>query len=237
MTDSSTLCRGIAAVVPCYNAGARLRPVVEGLLRVTDLVWVVDDGSTDGAVNALRGLPVHILSLSPNRGKGHALLAGFRDALAEDAVEAVVVVDADGQHDPAEIPALVKALREGGADLVIGQRSFGQGHVPWRSRLGNRLTALITLILLRWRIPDTQSGFRLHRRTFLEAVTASIGGGRYETEMEILVKAVREGWRIVSVPVRTIYETGNPSSHFGPVRDSVRIYRTLFRAAVRRAPR
>jgi glycosyltransferase involved in cell wall biosynthesis len=224
-----TRCPGIAAVVPCYNAGTRLLPVLQHLLKVVDTVWVVDDGSTDGAAENLQSLPVQVLAFPKNRGKGYALLEGFRAALAVETVKAVVVVDADGQHDPAEIPRLVDALRDHDADLVIGARSFQEGRVPWRSRFGNRLTALIACVLLRRHIPDTQSGFRLHRRAFLEAVTTSIPGGRYETEMEILVKAVREHWKIVNVPIRTIYETGNPSSHFGPVRDSVRIYLRLLR--------
>jgi len=81
-------------------------------------------------------------------------------------------------------------------------------------------------------VPDTQSGYRLHGRRFLQNVLPTLAGGRYETEMELLVRAVRGGYRVVASPIRTIYEEGNASSHFGKVRDSARIYARLFRTVL-----
>lgn len=222
--------RVVAGVVPCYNAGGRVRPVVERLAGLLEQVIVVDDGSTDGAVEALRDLPVQILTFSKNRGKGHALLAGFRHALTTPDIEAVCVLDADGQHNPEEIPRLFDVFRREGADLVIGTRTFDQRLAPWRSRFGNRVTVVITAWLLGRRLEDTQCGFRLLSRRFAEAVTASVSGGRYETEMEVVVKAIREGYRVASAPITTIYEEGNKSSHFNKLRDSVLIYARLLRA-------
>lgn len=221
----------LAVVVPCYNAGDKLRPVVEGALRVTPHVVVVDDGSTDGAVDAVRGLPVHMVAFSENRGKGEALIVGFGTALEEPDIDCVAVVDADGQHDTAELPKLYEAFRNQRADLLIGMRTFEQEHVPWASWLGNRCTAALSGLLLRRSIPDTQSGFRLHSRRFLEDVVAHIPGGRYETEMAILIRAVHGAYTIASVPIRTIYDPGNTSSHFRKVRDSWRVWRVLFSAS------
>lgn len=221
----------LAVVVPCYNAGARVRPVAEGLLELVDRVLVVDDGSTDGSIESLEGLPVRIVALPRNQGKGFAMLEGFRAALENPDITCVAIVDADGQHDPKEIPALFDTFLREDADLVIGSRTFDLEQVPWRSRLGNELTALLTGLLLRRKVPDTQSGFRLHSRRFLEDVLATVHAGRYETEMEILVKAVRQGYTFVPAPIATIYEEGNPSSHFSKLRDSFRIYRRLFVAA------
>jgi glycosyltransferase involved in cell wall biosynthesis len=226
----------LAAVVPCYNVGERVRPVVERLTELSDHVFLVDDGSTDGAVEGLRDLPAHIIVLQENRGKGNAMLQGFRAALELPQVTHVAIVDADGQHDPSELPRLFEAVANGGADFVIGSRSFGMGHVPLRSRLGNQLTALITRILLKRPVPDTQSGYRLHSRRLLEDVLANVSGGRYETEMEILVLAVRKGYKVASVPIKTIYEEGNPASHFNKLKDSFRIYRSLFRAVGKHRP-
>jgi glycosyltransferase involved in cell wall biosynthesis len=223
----------VAALVPCYNAGHRVRPVIEGLLQQVDLVVVVDDGSTDEAVENLRELPVRIVTFAQNQGKGKALLAGFREALAAPEIDAVAVVDADGQHDPRELPGLYKTFREQNADLVIGSRKFDLERVPWRSRFGNVLTRNLTRCILGQRIPDTQSGYRLHSRRLLEDVLATVQGGRYETEMEILVVAVRRGYRVVPSPIETIYEEGNPSSHFNKLRDSFLIYRRLFQTALR----
>ena len=164
------------------------------------------------------------------------MLTGFRAALETPYVTHVAIVDADGQHDPSEIPNLYQAVADQNADLVIGSRSFGLEHVPWRNRLGNRLTALLTRLLLKQPVPDTQSGYRLHSRRLLEDIAANIPGGRYETEMEILVLAVRKGYRVVPVPIQTIYEEGNPASHFNKLKDSYKIYRSLFRAARRFRP-
>ncbi|NIA12469.1 MAG: glycosyltransferase [Nitrospiraceae bacterium] len=218
----------LAVVIPCYNAGEKLRPVVEGALCVTEHVVVVDDGSTDGGVDAIRDLPARIETQPENRGKGEALIMGFRTALNEPAIDCVAVVDADGQHDTAELSALYEGFRSQKADLLIGMRTFGQQNVPWASWFGNRCTAALSALLLRCRIPDTQSGFRLHSRRFLEDIIAHIPGGRYETEMAILIRAVRGGYTIASLPIRTLYDPGNASSHFRKVRDSWRVWRVLF---------
>ncbi len=220
----------ITAIVPCFNAGDRVRPVAEGILNQLPSLIIVDDGSTDQSIESLRDLPLDILSLTPNRGKGHALLAGFRRALENPACACICVLDADGQHDPAEIPRLYEAFRNTGADLVIGTRIFSGGHIPLRSRFGNKVTIFATALLLRHRLPDTQCGFRLLSRDFAERVVAAIEGGRYETEMAIIALAIRERRRIESVPISTIYEAGNASSHFRKFHDSYRIYARLFRA-------
>lgn len=222
---------GLVAIIPCYNAGGRIRNVAEGVLPRVARLLVVDDGSTDASVASLADLPVEVLPLEGNRGKGHALLAGFREALADPETACVCVLDADGQHDPAEIPRLYAAYVASGADLVIGSRVFEGGRVPWRSRFGNKVTAFATALLLRQRLPDTQCGFRILSRGFAGCVLETVRGGRYETEMEIIVKAIREGRPTVSVPIQTIYEEGNASSHFRKFHDSWRIYRRLLRAA------
>jgi glycosyltransferase involved in cell wall biosynthesis len=220
----------VCAVVPCYNAGDRIRPVVGELLALVDRVIVVDDGSTDGSGVGTGDLGAETILLPVNKGKGHALLRGFVAALRDDAVQCVAVVDSDGQHDPRELPGLYARMLGDKADLVIGCRTFGQAQVPWHNALGNRITSALTSLMLGRRISDTQSGFRLHSRRLSESIVQSLPGGRYETEMEILVKALREGYRVSSSPIRTIYETGNPSSHFDKLHDSWRIYKALFRA-------
>lgn len=220
----------ITAIIPCYNAGERVRPVAEGVLRLLPALIVVDDGSTDGSIQSMADLPLRVVTLAPNRGKGHALLAGLAAALEDPAVRCICLLDADGQHDPAEIPRLYQAFAETGADLVIGSRVFTGGHIPLRSRFGNKVTVFATAVLLRHRLPDTQCGFRLLSRDFAAAVVRDIEGGRYETEMAIIAKAIRERRTILSVPISTIYEPGNVSSHFRKFYDSYRIYARLFRA-------
>ena len=229
-TPPESLRENIVVVIPCYNAGEHIQPVAEQALKFVEHVIVINDGSTDGAVAALEALPVRIVAFAKNRGKGHALLAGFRAALEIDAAQGVCMLDADGQHDPAELPKLFDALRAESADLVIGSRVFTQAHVPWRSRFGNRLTAALAGILLGRRFPDTQSGYRMMSRRFVEDLLENIAGGRYETEMEMLVRAVRGGFRIQSAPIATLYDEGNRTSHFHKVRDSFLVYARLFHA-------
>lgn len=225
---------GVAGIIPSYNAGMHVRPVAEGALRALEKVIVVDDGSTDGSAAALADLSVRLVTLPENRGKGHALLEGIRAALEDEAIEAVCCLDADGQHDPTEIPGLVAAWRAAGAGLLIGQRVFDGGNVPWRSRFGNKLTVFVTGLLVGARLPDTQCGFRVLSRAYAEAVLRDVAGGRYETEMEIVVKAVRENYGVAFSPIATRYEPGNPTSHFHKIRDSYRIYARLFASALRR---
>jgi len=224
----------IAIVIPCYNAGNAVVSVVAQTVAAASRVIVVDDGSTDGCTAQLPSMPVTMIVFPTNRGKGFALLEGFRTALAMPDVEAAVVLDADGQHDPSEIPALCEKWRETGADLVIGARTFDRRLVPFWSWFGNMATVRVMAWLFGIQLPDTQSGFRLHSRRFLESIVETIPGGRYETEMAIVLKALREGYAVATTPIRTVYETGNPTSHFRRLRDSMRVYRTLASAWFRR---
>ena len=219
--------RGLAVVVPCYNAGARVRPVIEALLQYSGRILVIDDGSSDGCTDGLDELGARVIRMEPNQGKGFAMLRGFKEALADTAVHYVAVVDADGQHDAGELPRLLDAAIEADADLLIGSRTFDGPEVPWRSRVGNKLTAFMTKLLYGHAIGDTQSGYRLHSRRFLVDVLATLEGGRYETEMAILVKALRGDFRVATAPIQTIYEDNNASSHFNKLRDTYRIARVL----------
>lgn len=221
----------LAAIVPCYNAGPRILPVVETLTEYVETVIVVDDGSSDGCTEPVRNTPARLISFPQNRGKGFALMQGYASALKDPRVTCVASLDADGQHDPAELPGLYRAFEDQHADLLVGAREFGGSQVPLRSRFGNTVTIAVVSKLLGQRLPDTQSGYRLLSRRFLEAMIPVVEGGRYETEMELIGRAIAGGYTVASHPIQTIYEEGNKSSHFRKISDSVRIYRTLLRVA------
>lgn len=226
---------GLVVVVPAYNPGPLLVRVLEGLRDVGARAIVIDDGSTDDSCAVADDFPVARVRLERNRGKGHALLAGFKRALDDPGTGAVAVLDADGQHDPAELAHLYGAFSRERADLLIGSRNFTGADVPFRSRFGNQLTVVLVKVLLGAVIPDTQSGYRILSRRFVERVAGEIPGGRYETEMAIVGLAIRGGYRIASEPIQTIYIDGNARSNFRKVRDSYRVYRTLFRSALRKS--
>jgi glycosyltransferase involved in cell wall biosynthesis len=222
---------GLIVVVPCYNAGPGFASVIARIAGVASNVHIIDDGSTDGAVDDVHSDIASIVRFETNRGKGHSILEGFRLALDSQA-GCVAILDADGQHDPAELPRLYSIFKREQADLLIGTRRFEQRNVPWVSWFGNKLTRTVTRLLLGRTISDTQSGYRLHSRRLMEAVVRDIPGGRYETEMLILVKAIREDYRIIAEPIQTLYERGNPTSHFRRIRDSWRVWRALFLASL-----
>ena len=175
---------------------------------------------------------MRVVSSPHNRGKGAALLDGFRLALGDSRVEVAVTLDGDRQHRPEDIPRLVEAARAG-ADLVTGARG-GLDRAPLRSRFGNALTAALVRRLYPEAPPDTQCGFRAHTRRLLAEVVRQIPGERYQTELRILLLALGEGWRVTAVPIPTVYLDGNRASHFAPVADSLRIYRVLLPRFLRR---
>ncbi|HUK55756.1 MAG TPA: glycosyltransferase [Nitrospiria bacterium] len=223
----------ICCVIPCYNVAALCEAVVREAAAHADHVIAVDDGSTDGTgevlhrIQAEGGGRVRVVSFPVNRGKGGALLEAFRLAISEWPFDLLVTVDGDGQHRPADIPRLVRAWKEKGASLVIGERvQFGA--MPLRSRIGNTLTSALLRRLYPESPLDTQSGLRALDRNFVREVVQSVQGRRYETEMKILLLALGHHRRIGTVPIQTVYLNGNRSSHFRPVLDSLRIYWVLF---------
>jgi glycosyltransferase involved in cell wall biosynthesis len=168
---------------------------------------------------------VKVLVHPRNRGKGVALLAAFSYALAEVDFDVLVTLDADGQHRACDIIPLAQALRTTGAALAIGARDrFAE--MPLRSRIGNEFMGKI----IRWAFPsapaDTQSGFRAHTRQFIVDIAERMKGQRYETELKILVSALKRG-PVATITIPTVYQDNNRSSHFQPLRDSLRVLVTL----------
>jgi glycosyltransferase involved in cell wall biosynthesis len=214
--------------------GSRVVGVVHGLAAVGCRSIVVDDGSTDNGSRDFSPVEVTFIRNSQNLGKGHAILSGLKTALEDREIDRVAVLDADGQHDPRELPKLLAAFERENADLLIGSREFAQVGVPFRSRFGNVMTTHALRWLFGVKLADTQSGYRIMSRRFAEVVLHEVPGGRYETEMAIVGLAIRGGYRLVSEPIRTIYEPGNRTSHFRKFEDSVRVYGTLLRVAFAR---
>jgi glycosyltransferase involved in cell wall biosynthesis len=218
----------VLALIPAFEEGPRVAGVVLGATAHLP-VLVVDDGSADHTAASAESAGATVLVQRPNQGKGAALRAGFQWALARD-VNAVVTLDADGQHDPAEIPTFLEAFELTQADLIIGRRDFAQ--MPPVRRLANRLGGLAMSWAAGRDIPDNQSGYRLLSRRLIEAVATSDEAG-FEYEIEMIATCIRAGFRLEWVPIRTIY-AGEPS-HIRPWRHFTSFIRMV--RATRRAVR
>lgn len=201
----------VLAVIPAHDEAPRIEPVVR-LALVTLPVLVVDDGSSDDTADIAERAGAIVLRQRPNQGKGAALRAGFRRAI-DDGAPAVVTLDGDGQHDPAELATLLAAWRGGdGPELVVGRRRFrAMPPIRWLSNLLG--TALLSAALGRW-IPDNQSGYRVVGRRLMDAMLDSRDDG-FAFEVEMIAVCVREGWPMTWTPIRTIY--GDERSHIRPL--------------------
>ena len=213
---------GVVALIPGYNEGPRIGPVVRGALEHLPVI-VVDDGSRDDTAARAREAGATVIEQRPNQGKGAALRAGFARAIATG-FEAALTLDADGQHDPAEIPLFLAAwAADPRPDLVIGRRNFRA--MPPVRRLSNELGGRALSWAVGRHIPDNQSGYRLVSQRLMEATLDSDEGG-FEFEVETITTCIRAGWPIAWVPIRTIY-AGEPS-HIKPLahlREFIRIVR------------
>jgi glycosyltransferase involved in cell wall biosynthesis len=210
----------ILALIPAYNEAEAVGAVVTQSLEHLP-VLVVDDGSSDQTGARAEAAGASLLTQDPNQGKGAALRAGFTWALS-NGYDAVVTLDADGQHDPAEIPEFLTALELHDSDLIIGSRNFDQ--MPLVRRVSNSVGRKAFSWALRQDIADNQSGYRLISRRLMETLLASDEQG-FEFEVEMIVICAQNGYRLDWVPIRTIY--AGESSHIRPVQHATNFARVV----------
>jgi glycosyltransferase involved in cell wall biosynthesis len=213
--------RPFLAVIPAYNESEHITQVVSSVQRYLP-VLVVDDGSVDETPRLAADIGAEVLRQVPNQGKGAALRAGFRRAL-ELGYEGVITLDADGQHDPADIPIFLQAYAAGPADLIIGMRSFDK--MPWTRRLANTSGRWLFTWAMGQSIPDNQSGYRLLSRRFMEALLNSTEQG-FEFEVEMLTTCLKGSYELKWVPIQTIYS--GESSHIHPLAHIVNFLRIVW---------
>jgi len=225
--------RSFAVVIPVYNHGTTLAGIVERARRLAIPVIVVDDGSTDGGTAGLEALQgVEVLRHAMNRGKGAALRTGFERAA--EVADWAITMDADGQHHPEDAPGLMAAIPDGRRPIIVGARQGMQaGEVPWTSRFGRGFSNFWIRASGGPAISDTQSGFRIY--PLPESLAFRIASGRYQFELEILVKAHWSKMPIIEVPVMVTYPKGRLRvSHFRPFVDFMRNTHTFTRLITRR---
>lgn len=223
------------ALIPAYQPDARLPRLILELHRAdpSTKIVVVDDGSGQkfsDIFEASATAGAHVISYENNRGKGYALREGFtwiRD-VAGDSPECVVTADADGQHTLNDIFRVGRTCTDTGKS-VLGVREF-VGHVPARSRIGNTATSALFWLATGWKLKDTQTGLRAFPVALLPALL-EVQGDRYEYELRVLLHLAKFRHPVTQIPIETIYEAGNPTSHFRPLQDSARIWAPLLKFA------
>ena len=222
-------------LIPAYQPDARLPRLILELHRAdpSTKIVVVDDGSGQkfsDIFEASATAGAHVISYENNRGKGYALREGFtwiRD-VAGDSPECVVTADADGQHTLNDIFRVGRTCTDTGKS-VLGVREF-VGHVPARSRIGNTATSALFWLATGWKLKDTQTGLRAFPVALLPELL-KVQGDRYEYELRVLLHLAKFRHPVTQIPIETIYEAGNPTSHFRPLQDSARIWAPLLKFA------
>ena len=219
-------------LIPCYNEEAYIGGVVQNTFHYAAEVIVVNDGSTDNTGKEAEEAGAVVLTNRNHRGKGEALAAGFKHILNRTDWDAVVIIDGDGQHDPAEIPAFLKTAEDNEFQIITGDRLTGVkmgGAMPVVRWLTNKFMSQVISVITGQKIPDSQCGYRLIKREVLndlELVTS-----RFDTESEILIRAAQKGYRIGALPVKIIYR--DETSYINPIRDTIRFAKLVYAAVFR----
>ncbi len=210
-------------IIPAYNNPDTIGSVINDVLEYCNDVYVVNDGSTDNTIFEINKYEnsINLIDYIKNRGKGHALLQGFRQAY-NDGFEYAVTIDADGQHYASDLPLFIKKLREEACAVIIGSRLINEEKRSAGSNFANKFSNFWFRIETAVKHPDTQSGYRLYplkkinkRRYF---------SNKYEFEIEVIVRNSWRGLDILAVPINVFYpEEDKRISHFRPFTDFFRI--------------
>ncbi len=214
----------VGVVIPAYNVGKRIEDVLLKVRRhiPNRSICVVDDGSTGLNGSIIRQQHVHLIRHRKNNGKGEALKSGFRWILS-DGFDGVFTLDGDGQHDGDFIPHFLSIVERTSADIVLGVRRFKIGKMPFDRICSNRLTSLLVSVMTKKWIPDSQSGYRFIKSEVLRYVT--LNTSHYETETEILIKAIRGGYSVSFCPITVDYD--NSISHIDRMKDTERFCKLI----------
>jgi 5,10-methenyltetrahydrofolate synthetase len=223
----------IAILIPAYNEGKYIGNVIEDCLTYGMDVIVVDDGSSDDTADAVKlfasrlSSRVFLIQHGKNKGKGQALKTGFSYG-ADKKYSGLITIDADGQHDVSEIADFLRAVKEKNPDIIVGSRFQNIKGMPFVRLATNFFTSWIISAIAGRKINDVQSGFRFIGR---RALNINLETKNFETEPEILLKASWLNYKIINIPITTIYHE-NFVSHVNPFIDTYKFFRLVFRSII-----
>ena len=198
-------------LIPAHNEHEHIAAVVAAVVAYLP-VLVLDDGSQDDTSALAAAAGALVQRQTPNQGKGAALLAGFKRCLDEGA-QAVVTLDGDGQHDPAEIPLFLECYAKTGAGLVIGMRDFSK--MPQPRRTTNTIGRWMFSAAVGQDVPDNQSGYRLVGRPLIELIVQDTSEKGFEFEVDMITQCLKHRLGLAWVPIRTIYAGQKSHIHYG----------------------
>lgn len=208
-------------LIPTYNNAKTLARVIDGVLRYTSHIIIVNDGATDATPDILTRYPeLTIIHLPKNKGKGNALRIGF-DKARSLGYDYALTIDSDGQHYPEDIPVFIATIEaESEPTLLVGSRNMTQDEVPKKSSFGHKFSNFWFHLETGVNLPDTQSGYRLYP---LQYIPKKYYTEKFEFEIEILVRSSWNGVQLKNVPIQVLYDPEERVSHFRPFRDFMRI--------------
>lgn len=232
--DTKELNQKIPIVIPSYEPDEKLCMLLGNLKNAGfEEIVLVDDGSQGSEYQNIFAKAQEagciVLHHAVNQGKGRALKTAFNHCLFAypDAI-GCVTIDSDGQHTVKDMTACMEALVKAPDSLVLGSRNFDEAGIPARSVFGNKITSRVMKLLTGISISDTQTGLRAIPAPFMKELLFE-KGERFEFETNMLLSAKESGRSIVEVPIETIYLEENKTSHFNPIKDSIKIYAIFFK--------
>lgn len=214
----------ICAIIPTYNEAKAIGDLVKKIKQLGYNILVIDDGSHDRTADIAKNAGAEVIVNPANCGKGFSLRQGFQYALNNN-FEAVAIMDGDGQHDPDDLRYFLEKAKENNSGIIIGNRMLNPKNMPLIRRLTNRLMSWVVSCLSGQKIPDSQCGFRLIKSEVLRNI--KLFSCRYEIESEMLIAAGKAGYKIVSIPVKSIYQ--DELSYINPLIDTIRFLRLILK--------
>ena len=209
-------------IIPTYNESRAIADLINQIAKLGLEVIIIDDGSVDDTVKIATACGAKVLANLRNMGKGASLIKGYNFAL-QQGFDAVISMDGDGQHSCDDLLAFIQKAQNSQSALIVGNRMGMIKGMPVLRMMTNFLISKFISLIVKQHIPDTQCGFRLDKKELLARIDLSTS--KYETESEVLIKAGHLGFKIESIPVKTIYS--GEKSQINPLIDTLRFLRFM----------